>query len=108
MATPKGKEPDTFPDLQENLKNLSNDSARWLDEVKPPGTTPEEKEADREKALIRINELLGVIKSEINVYWGPAIDPDHEVRLLIADKHINPYHKQVEDIEGDVHRIEGI
>jgi hypothetical protein len=105
MAAPNGPKTDTFPDLKEKRKLLAASLSDWKD-IEERETTIDDPE--REDALKRINELLGVIKSEINVYWGPNIDPDHEVRILIADKQTNPYNKQVEDIEGDVHRMEGI
>ncbi len=86
---------------REKLVSLSTD---W-NEIENPPIEPSKE--DRDAALIRINELLGIIKSEINLHWGPDINPDEEVHLMIQDKRINPWRKQVEDIEGDVGGLEG-
>lgn len=104
MAENKKTPFELLREKQGKLFGLKDD---W-EKITPPTPIAEDRNKDREAALKRINELLGVIKSEINVYWGPGIDPDHEVRILIADKQTNPHNKQVEDIEGDVHRMEGI
>jgi len=108
MAETNGQKQDTFPDLREKLDDLSKKLVDWQKNLHPPRETIEDKKLDREEALEKINVLLQLIKSEINVYWGPKADPDNEVRILIADKHTNPWRKQVEDIEGDVGRMQGI
>ena len=105
MDTTSEMGPDKFPDLKRKLNELSEKLTEW-NKLQDPGTTIDE--SDRTEALERINEYLKMIKSEINVFWGPAVDPDNEVRILIQDKHTNPWRKQVEDIEGDVGRMQGI
>ncbi len=104
MAKTSQQKADTFPDLKKKRDDLTKSLSEW-EEIKEPGKTIQDPE--RDAALERINKLLGLIKSEINVYWGPGRNDDHEVRILIADKRSNPVDKQVEDIEGDVHRMEG-
>ncbi len=101
--TKKQKRNEIIRDLNSKRKKLVSLSADWK-KIKNP---PESSKEDREDALIRINKLLGIIKSEINLHWGPDINPDEEVHLMIQDKRINPWRKQVEDIEGDVEKIVG-
>ena len=101
--TKEQKRNEIIRDLNSKRKKLVSLSADWK-KIKNP---PESSKKDRKDALIRINKLLGIIKSEINLHWGPDIDPDNEVRIMIKDKRINPWRKQVEDIEGDVGGLEG-
>lgn len=101
--TKKQKRNEIIRDLNSKRKKLVSLSADWK-KIKNPSESSKE---DREDALIRINKLLGIIKSEINLHWGPNINPDEEVHLMIQDKRINPWRKQVEDIEGDVEKIVG-
>ena len=67
--------------------------------------TTEQKEIIKE-----INDQLELAKGKIKEYYAslPPTDPDHpekgkrELILYIKDKHVNPWRKQTEDIEGDV------
>jgi hypothetical protein len=106
MAETKVLNPDELiEELKAKREKLSRSSAGWQEIGDLLSGDPDK---DRDAALSRINELLELIKTEINLYWGPGIDEKNELRLLISDKQTNPWRKQVEDIEGDVDRIVGI
>jgi hypothetical protein len=62
----------------------------------------------RQKELIeQINAQLEITKGKIIEYYketptDPEEGPKRELILYIRDKHVNPWRKQTEDIEGDV------